>query len=213
MTETRWLTHDPEFARRTLLRLAALAGVNGALASIAGTAEAANEQFAGKTVTFASWGGSYQDAQASCYCAPFATATCAKVLQAGPVEYAKLRTMIQAVQPVWDVVDITIEFLYTAAKDGMFEKIDPTVAHVARIKPEFRHEYGVGDIVWSYNIAFSSSAYPDGKGPQSWADVFDVNRFAGTRTLRDRVAPMLEIARQPAASAPGFSGVSPAGRQ
>ena len=68
MTETRWLTHDPEFARRTLLRLAALAGVNGALASVAGTAVAANEQFAGKTVTFASWGGSYQDAQASCYC-------------------------------------------------------------------------------------------------------------------------------------------------
>ena len=102
----------------------------------------ANEQFAGKTVTFASWGGSDQDAQASCYCAPFATATGAKILQAGPVEYAKLRTMIfKAGQPVWDVVDITIRVpLNTAAKDGLFEKIDPTVAQVDRIKPEFRHE-------------------------------------------------------------------------
>ena len=201
-----WQTHDPEFTRRTLLRLAALA-------PIAGTARAAGPEFAGKSLTFASWGGAFQDAQATCYCAPFAAASGAKVLQAGPVEYAKLRTMIQAGQPVWDVVDITIEFLYTAAKDGLFEKIDPTVAYVDRIKPAFRHEYGVGDIVWSYNIAYSPSAYPDGKGPQSWADVFDVNRFAGTRTLRDRVALMLEIARQPATSAPGFSGVSPAGRQ
>ena len=106
------------------------------------------------------------------------------------------------------MVDITIEFLYTAAKDGLFEKIDPAVAHVDRIKSEFRHEYGVGDIVRSYNIAYSPSAYPDGKGPQSWAEVFDVKRFAGTRTLRDRVAPMLEIARQSAASAPG-SAASP----
>jgi putative spermidine/putrescine transport system substrate-binding protein len=194
MTRTLWPAHDPEFTRRMLLRLGALAGANSVLASIPGGASAAGSEFAGKSVTFASWGGSFQDAQAACYCAPFAAATGAKVLQAGPVEYAKLRTMVQSGQPVWDLVDITIEFLYTASKDGLFEKIDPAVAHVDRVKPEFRHEYGVGDIVWSYNIAYSSAAFPDEKGPQNWADVFDVARFPGTRTLRDRVAPMLEIA-------------------
>lgn len=193
-TVTHTPTHDSELTRRTLLHLSALAGTGGLLQSIVGEAQAAGQQFAGKKVTFASWGGAYQDAQAACYCAPFTTGTGAKVLQAGPVEYAKLRTMIQAGQPVWDVVDITIEFLYTAAKEGLFEKIDPVVAQVDHIKPEFRHEYGVGDIVWSYNIAYSPSAFPDGKGPQSWADVFHVKRFPGTRTLRDRVAPMLEIA-------------------
>jgi putative spermidine/putrescine transport system substrate-binding protein len=64
---------------------------------------------------------------------------------------------------VWDVVDVTIEFLYTSAKDGL-EKIGPTATHAERIKPEFRHERGLGDIVWSYNIAYSPSASPDGKG-------------------------------------------------
>ncbi len=186
--------HDPEFTRRALLRLSVLAGIGGSLGATTSKADAAGGEFAGKNVTFASWGGSYQDAQATCYCAPFTAATSAKVLQAGPVEYAKLRTMVQSGQPTWDVVDITIEFLYTAAKDGLFEKIDPAVAHVDRIKPEFRHEYGVGDIVWSYNIAYSPSAFPNGTGPQSWADVFNLKQFPGTRTLRDRVAPMLEIA-------------------
>ena len=72
--------------------------------------------------------------------------------------------MIQGGQPVWDVVDITIEFLYSAAKDGLFEKIDPGVAHVDRIDPKFRHEYGLGDIVWSYNIAYSPIRLPRRQG-------------------------------------------------
>jgi len=32
------------------------------------------------------------------------------------VDYAKLRTMSQGGQPVWDVADIMIKFLYIAAK-------------------------------------------------------------------------------------------------
>ena len=194
MTNAIWQAHDPTFTRRALLRAAGLAGVGGTLVGLSGADASAAGKFAGKSVTFASWGGSYQDAQAACYCAPFAAATGARVLQAGPVSYAKLRTMVRAGDPVWDVADVTIEFLYTAAKDGLFEKIDPKVVHVDRVKPVFRHEYGVGDIVWSYNIAYGSSAFPGGKGPQNWADVFDLKRFPGTRTLRDRVAPMLEIA-------------------
>jgi putative spermidine/putrescine transport system substrate-binding protein len=194
MKSRLWQGHDPEFTRRTLLRAAGLAGTSAALVSLPGTGASAAQQFAGKSVTFASWGGSFQDAQATCYCGPFSAASGAKVLQAGPVDYAKLRTMVQNGEPAWDVVDVTIEFLYTAAKDGLFEKIDPQAVHLDRIEPKFRHEYGVGDIVWSYNIAYGSTAFPDGKGPQTWADVFDLKRFPGTRTMRDRVAPMLEIA-------------------
>ncbi len=194
MKKMIWQAHDPGFTRRAVLRVAGLAGAGGVLGSLGGKAASAAQQFAGRSVTFASWGGSYQDAQTTCYCAPFAAATGANVLQAGPVDYAELRTMVQSGHPVWDVADVTIEFLYTAAKDNLFEKVDPKLIHLDRIKPEYRHDYGVGDIVWSYNIAYSSTAFPAGKGPSSWADVFDLKRFPGTRTLRDRVAPMLEIA-------------------
>jgi putative spermidine/putrescine transport system substrate-binding protein len=183
-----------EFTRRTLLRLAALLGADGAVASAPGIAYAAGQQYAGRTIAFASFGGAYQDAQVASFCAPFAAATGAKVLQVAPVEYAKLRTMVQSGKPVWDVVDVNVEFLYTAAKDGLFEKIDPAAAHVERIKPEFRHEYGAANVVWSNNIGYVPSAFAEGEAPQNWADVFDVKRFAGTRTFRDRVTPMLEIA-------------------
>jgi len=193
MKQRFWESDDSGLTRRALLHAAGLAAA-GALPSLAATPAAAAANFAGKTVTFASWGGSYQDAQAKFYCDPFAHASGARVLQAGPVDYAKLRTMVQSGHPVWDVADITIEFLYTAAKDGLFEKIDPALVHLDRISPQFQHPYGVGDIVWSYNIAYASTSFPANAGPKSWADIFDLKRFSGTRTLRDRVAPMLEIA-------------------
>ena len=80
MKNTTWQAHDPELTRRTPLRLAALA-------PLAETAWAAGRDLAGKR----SQAGAARDAQAACYCAPFTAATGAKVLQAGPVEYAKLR--------------------------------------------------------------------------------------------------------------------------
>jgi putative spermidine/putrescine transport system substrate-binding protein len=194
MGKPMWPAHDPGLTRRAVMRAAGLAGLGGALAPLGGGTAFGAQEYAGKTITFASWGGSYQDAQAASYCAAYSAATGAKVLQGGPVDYAKLRTMVQGGHPVWDVVDVTIEFLYTAAKDGLFEKIDPKIVHVDRIKPEYRHEYGTGDIVWSYNIAYGSTAFPGGKGPKNWVEVFDLKRFPGMRTMRDRVAPMLEIA-------------------
>jgi putative spermidine/putrescine transport system substrate-binding protein len=183
--------HDPEFSRRAFLAAAGALSAAGALAPLS---SARAKQFDGKMVTFASWGGSFQDAQKIAYCEPFVTDTGATVLQAGPVDFAKFRTMVESGQPVWDVVDVTIEFLYNGAKDGLFEKVDKRAVHTDRIDPRFVHDFGIGDIVWSYNIAYSTTAFNDANHPRSWADIFDVKRFPGTRTLRDRVAPMLEIA-------------------
>jgi putative spermidine/putrescine transport system substrate-binding protein len=148
----------------------------------------------GSTVVFASWGGGYQAAQKAAFCEPFAERTGAAVVQDGPVDYGKYRTMLKSGAPSWDVVDVTIDFLYSAAKDDAFEKIDPAIVDLKRIDPRYVHEYGVGDIVWSYNLGYSATAYGDATRPRSWADLFDLQKFPGRRMLRDRVAPMLEIA-------------------
>jgi putative spermidine/putrescine transport system substrate-binding protein len=171
----------------------------GKAAAVLGLAAApqvvhAQGKFAGKKVVFASWGGAYQDAQKVSFCEGFAKKSGATVVQDGPVSYSKLRVMIESGAPTWDVVDITIDFLYSAAKDKLFEKIDTSIVNVDRVEKKFVHEYGIGNIVWSYNIGYNTTVYPTGKHPQSWADVFDVQRFPGRRSLRDRVNPMLEIA-------------------
>ncbi len=148
----------------------------------------------GQTVVFASWGGAYQDAEKVSYCEPFAAATGAKVLQDGPMNVAKFRSMIEGGAPDWDVADITIDFLYAGTGDNLFEKIDTKLVDLSRVSPQFVHEYGVGCIVWSYNLGYSTKVFPAGKEPKTWADLFDLKRFPGKRTMNDNVVSSLEVA-------------------
>jgi putative spermidine/putrescine transport system substrate-binding protein len=187
-------THVRDLGRRQFL-----AGAGGAVAAGLGWSGAprsarAQGKYTGQKVVFASWGGIYQEASKKGYCDSFAAKTGATVIQDGPVDYAKLRTMIQNGSPTWDVVDVTIDFLYNAAKDGLFEKIDTSIVDTKLLPAKYVHEYGIANIVWSYNIAYSTQAFPNGKHPKTWAEFFDVARFPGRRAFRDRVNPMLEIA-------------------
>lgn len=171
-----------------------MTGVVGAasLAAIARPALSATS-FAGRKVVFTGWGGSYQDAEKVGYCDPFARKTGATVLQDGPTDYAKLRTMVENGNPIWDVVDVQDFFASQAGKDGILEKIDTSVVDITRIDPKFVDPYGVGNMVFSFNLGYSTTTFP-AHPPQTWADFFDLKKFPGPRSVRDIVQPMLEAA-------------------
>jgi len=172
--------------------------LKGSAAMAAGSAlplrAQAQGKYTGQKVVFASWGGVYQEASKKGYCDSFAAKTGATVIQDGPVDYAKLRTMIQGGAPTWDVVDVTIDFLFNAAKDDLFEKIDTSIVDTKMLPAKYVHEYGIANIVWSYNMAYNKDTFPEGKHPKNWAEFLDTTKFPGRRSLRDRVNPMLEIA-------------------
>jgi len=171
-----------------------LGGTALGLAVAGGIPARAATDLKGKTVVFASWGGAYQDAEKQCYCEPFAAATGATVVQDGPMNAAKFRAMIAGGAPDWDVADITIDFLYAGIGDKLFEKIDTRLVHTDRLSPQFVNEYGIGCIVWSYNLGYSTKAFQPGSQPRNWADLFDLKRFPGKRALGDNVVATLEVA-------------------
>ncbi|WP_052261810.1 ABC transporter substrate-binding protein [Leisingera sp. ANG-M1] len=179
------------FSRRTFLTTSLAAGVSAA-ALAAGTGRAmAAADLSGREMVFASWGGSYQAAQEAAYCNPFMEKSGAVVIQDGPMSGSKLRTMVEGGQPIWDVVDVTDTFLF--ANEELFEDLDFGIVDASALDQAYVHQKGIGCIVWSYNIAFNTDVV--GKNtPQSWADVFDVEKFPGKRALRDRAYPMMEIA-------------------
>ena len=170
------------------------AGVIGFTALAASGIARAAANLKGKTVVFASWGGAYQDAERAAYCEPFAKATGARVVQDGPMDVAKFRAMIEGGAPDWDVVDITIDFLYAGVGDHMFEKIDTKLVDTSRVSPQFVHECGIGCIVWSYNLGYSTKVYTADTAPKTWADLFDLKQFPGKRTMADNPVATFEVA-------------------
>jgi putative spermidine/putrescine transport system substrate-binding protein len=181
----------PRPTRRDVLR--ASLGLGGAMA-FGGQPASGADDLKDKTVVFASWGGAYQDAEKVSYCDPFAQMTGARVVQDGPMNAAKFRAMIEGGAPDWDVADVTIDFLYAGIGDRLFEKIDRTVIDTSRVDPRFVNDYGIGCIVWSYNLGYSTKAFAGREAPKTWADVFDLQRFPGKRTLGDNVVATMEVA-------------------
>jgi putative spermidine/putrescine transport system substrate-binding protein len=163
------------------------------LTGVAARARAA-QRFEGRTVVFSSYGGSYQQNEKTCYCDPFTEKTGAKVLQDGPMDEAKFRVMVESGHPTWDVAEAALNFLYSGAKQNLFQKLDMSRIDVSRIDPRFVTEYGVGNVATSYNIAYNTKLIAPGEHPKSWADVFDLKKFPGPRSLMNKVVPMMEIA-------------------
>ena len=95
--------------RRDFVSAASTAAVALAMPGMA----SAQGKLAGSKVVFASWGGGYQNAQKEAFCEPFAKETGASVIQDGPVDYGKLRAMLESGKPTWDVVDVTIDGIGT----------------------------------------------------------------------------------------------------
>lgn len=185
------MTDHTKLSRRRFLSTALYATAS-VVALSAGTGRAlAAVDLSGREMVFASWGGSYQAAQETAYCNPFMEATGALVIQDGPMNGSKLRTMVEGGQPIWDTVDVTDTFL--AANEELFEDLDFNIVDASPLDQTYVHKKGIGCIIWSYNVAFNTDVVGENT-PQNWADVFDVEKFPGKRALRDRVYPMMEIA-------------------
>jgi putative spermidine/putrescine transport system substrate-binding protein len=175
-TGTRERVFRGMLSRRGLLRGAS----GGAVVTALGTtvtrsafAQATPEpDLESRQMTFASAGGVYQETQQLAYTDPFAAEYGVEVFQDGPVDDAKIRAMAESGA-----------FLYPAAEDGLFEPIDYSVVDREALVPEYTHDFGVGSIVWSYNIGYNTEAYPGENHPSNWTDVFDLEKFPGKRTF------------------------------
>jgi putative spermidine/putrescine transport system substrate-binding protein len=178
-------------SRRKFLTTSLYASASVAALGIGTRSAHAAVDLSGREMVFASWGGSYQAAQETAYCNPFMEATGATVIQDGPMNGSKLRTMVEAGAPIWDTVDVTDTFL--VANEELFEDLDFDIVDASPLDQAYVHQKGIGCIIWSYNVAFNTDVVGENT-PQNWADVFDVEKFPGKRALRDRVYPMMEIA-------------------
>jgi putative spermidine/putrescine transport system substrate-binding protein len=93
----------------------------------------------------------------------------------------------------WDVVIATDADVQELAPKGMLEPIDWSGDDMAQIMPEAHKPGWMGTDIYSTILAYRTDKYGS-KGPQSWADFWDVNKFPGRRAMHKHPIDMLEVA-------------------
>jgi putative spermidine/putrescine transport system substrate-binding protein len=167
----------------------AVAGLAVALTAAAYSADALAE---GK-VTIASWGGSYQAAQSDALFKPAAKATGIVVTEETYGGMSDVRLQVKAGAVTLDIVASGSGSASRAGAEGLLEPLDYSIIDVSTFYPTLKMEYCVGGDVFSTVYAWNTATYGD-KGPQSWADFWDVKKFPGNRAYRSSVAGALEPA-------------------
>ncbi len=148
---------------------------------------------ADKSVTIASWGGSYQEAQSKALFEPAAANTGVEVKQETYGGMSDVRLQVSSGQVTLDIVASGSGSAARAAAEGLLEKLDYGVIDVSNFYPTLYSDYCVGGDVFSTVYAWNTDTFGE-DGPQSWADFFDVEKFPGKRAYRGKVAGALEPA-------------------
>ncbi len=158
-------------------------------ASLLGTVALAQD----KTVTIASWGGSYQEAQSKALFEPAAANTGIVVKQETYGGMSDVRLQVSSGAVSLDIVASGSGSAARAGAEGLLEPLDYSIIDVSTFYPTLKSEFCVGGDVFSTVYAWNTETYGDA-GPQNWADFFDVEKFPGKRAYRNKVAGALEPA-------------------
>lgn len=134
----------------------------------------------GKTLTFVSYGGIYQDGQIAAL-KEFVDKSGVTLLSDGPTETAKLQAQVESGNVTWDVVD-TADLPPYVHCGTLFQKLDFTKIDVSKIPPGQVGECSVPAMNYGVVLMYKNETYKDNP-PKSWQDFFDTEKFPGVRAI------------------------------
>jgi len=150
-------------------------------------------QAADDTVTFASWGGAFQDALRSSMLKPAAEKLGIQVKEDTTNGIQDVRAQITAGAVAWDVTEQDLPSCETLSREGKLEPIDYSIVDTTGIPKELIHKNYIGFINFTKVIAYRKDKFGE-NGPKSWADFWDMEKFPGKRAMHGKVNYNLEAA-------------------
>jgi len=135
----------------------------------------------GTTLTFASFGGVYQEAQRVGWLEPYSALTGVKFQESEESSNATIKAQVESSNVEWDVVDVGNDFGLDGNAD-LLEELDYTLIKQDEILDGFATKYRVGDITYGVVLAYNTEQTA-GKVPEGWADFFDTAKIPGKRGL------------------------------
>lgn len=134
----------------------------------------------GKTLTFASFGGIFQDGQIAAL-KEFVDKSGVKLLSDGPTEIAKVQAQVESKNVTWDVVD-TADFPPYVHCGTLFQKLDFTKIDTSKIPQGQVSDCSVPAMNYGVVLMYKTEKYKDNP-PKNWVDFFDTEKFPGVRGI------------------------------
>lgn len=164
-----------------------------ALVAVAASLAVAPVAQAKDTITSASWGGAYANAQSKALFMPAAKALGINIVEESFGGMSDVRLKVKANAMEWDIVVSGSGGAADAAADGLLEELDYNLIDVSDFYPGTYLPHCVGNDVFSTVMAWNTDTYGN-NGPKNWADFWDVEKFPGKRAYRNKVDGALEPA-------------------
>ncbi|MFL7905251.1 extracellular solute-binding protein [Azospirillum argentinense] len=179
--------------RGFLIRSLAAAGATAGAGMVPGLLAPRSAQAAGALV-YSGFGGSYEQAIRAAVLDPYAQARgIALATATGGSDVAKVSSMVKAGRTEWDLLDAQGTTLAQFAANRLLEPIDPAIAASADVFD--RSLITPHSIPWyqfSLNLFWNSEAISGEL--QSWADVWNVQKYPGKRAFSNLPWFSLEVA-------------------
>lgn len=146
-----------------------------------------------ESITVASWGGAFQEAESKSFFQPAAAALGITIKEDTTNGLTDVRLQVTGNAVKWDLVELGAEECARGNREGLFEQLDYSVIDTDGIDPKLVHEDWVGIIYYSNILIYRTDELGE-NGPKNWAEFWDVERFPGRRALGNFPTETLTIA-------------------
>src|SRR5947209_1489208 len=177
--------------RYNLGRRSALLGA----ASLAAAALTTRRAAAADTLTIADPGGAWGPACDEAFVHPFEKETGASINHIAREHYptVEIKANVETKAYTWDVVIATEADVLELSPQGLLTPLDWSGEDMGQIMKEAHRPDWMGTDVYASVMGWRTDKYGQ-KGPQSWADFWDVQKFPGRRAMHKHPIDTLEQA-------------------
>jgi len=138
-------------------------------------------------------GGSQAASLRQSYWNDFEKETGIRIVDTSPVDFGKLRAMVESGNVTWNITEIGGQDGYRVTEMGLAEPIDDKIVDRSKFVEAARMSHVFSANVYSTVMAYRKDAFPNG-APKSWAEFWDVKKFPGPRSMRNHPVDNLEAA-------------------
>jgi len=166
---------------RITRRFAVTATAGAALLAMSTACMSSTSGTSANTVTIATTGGEFSSVLRSTVFDPFTKQTGVTVKDDSPNNEAKLKAMVTAGSPTWDIFHSS-PARSRAYCGKYFEKIDYSIVDKSKLDPDQVQPCGVPLLNSVFLLVYNKKKYGD-TPPTSWKDFYDTKKFPGKRGI------------------------------